>query len=68
MTAIWKYAGLPIISLPGGQVKGLPICFQCIADFGQDEILLHHADREMLKEAAQDFNIRQSSLKDLGGF
>ncbi|MHA7966548.1 amidase [Paenibacillus sp. CAU 1782] len=43
MTAIWTYAGLPTISLPGGQVEGLPLGFQCIAEFGQDEILLHHA-------------------------
>lgn len=45
MTAIWTYAGLPTISLPGGQVEGLPLGFQCIAEFGQDEILLHHAER-----------------------
>ncbi|AZS15424.1 hypothetical protein EI981_13775 [Paenibacillus lutimineralis] len=45
MTAIWSYAGLPTISLPGGQAKGLPLGFQCIADFGQDEFLLHHAER-----------------------
>lgn len=45
MTAIWTYAGLPTISLPGGQVEGLPLGFQCIAEFGQDEILMHHAER-----------------------
>jgi Asp-tRNA(Asn)/Glu-tRNA(Gln) amidotransferase A subunit family amidase len=43
MTAIWTYAGLPTISLPGGHVGGLPLGFQCIAEFGQDEMLLHHA-------------------------
>ncbi|WP_162616170.1 hypothetical protein [Paenibacillus lutimineralis] len=36
---------MPTISLPGGQAKGLPLGFQCIADFGQDEFLLHHAER-----------------------
>lgn len=45
MTAIWTYAGLPTISLPGGQAEGLPLGFQCIAEFGQDEILMHHAER-----------------------
>lgn len=45
MTAIWSYAGLPTITLPGGQAKGLPLGFQCIAGFGEDEILLHHAQR-----------------------
>lgn len=45
MTAIWTYAGLPTISLPGGQAKGLPLGFQCVAEFGQDEFLLHHAER-----------------------
>ncbi|WP_151733943.1 amidase ['Paenibacillus yunnanensis' Narsing Rao et al. 2020] len=43
MTSIWTYAGLPTISLPGGQAEGLPLGFQCIAEFGQDEFLLHHA-------------------------
>jgi Asp-tRNA(Asn)/Glu-tRNA(Gln) amidotransferase A subunit family amidase len=45
MTAIWTYAGLPTISLPGGQAEGLPLGFQCIAEYGQDEILMHHALR-----------------------
>jgi len=45
MTAIWTYAGLPTISLPGGQEEGLPLGFQCIAEYGQDEILMHHAMR-----------------------
>jgi Asp-tRNA(Asn)/Glu-tRNA(Gln) amidotransferase A subunit family amidase len=45
MTAIWTYAGLPTISLPGGHEGGLPLGFQCIAEFGQDEILMHHALR-----------------------
>ncbi|WP_150273466.1 amidase [Paenibacillus tepidiphilus] len=45
MTAIWTYAGLPTISLPGGHAEGLPLGFQCIADFGQDESLLHHAQQ-----------------------
>lgn len=45
MTAIWTFAGLPTISLPGGQVKGLPLGFQCIAEFGHDEILLNHAKK-----------------------
>jgi Asp-tRNA(Asn)/Glu-tRNA(Gln) amidotransferase A subunit family amidase len=45
MTAIWTYAGLPTISLPGGQAEGMPLGFQCIAEFGQDEMLLHHAVR-----------------------
>jgi Asp-tRNAAsn/Glu-tRNAGln amidotransferase A subunit and related amidases len=45
MTAVWTYAGLPTISLPGGQAEGLPLGFQCIAEYGQDEILMHHAER-----------------------
>lgn len=45
MTAIWTYAGLPTISLPGGRAEGLPLGFQCVAEFGQDEMLLHHAQQ-----------------------
>lgn len=45
LTAVWTYAGLPTISLPGGQAEGLPLGLQLIAEFGQDEILLHHAVR-----------------------
>ncbi|MGZ4163842.1 MAG: hypothetical protein ACXVDB_06060 [Tumebacillaceae bacterium] len=40
MTVPWTLVGFPTLSLPGAQVKQLPLGFQCIAGFGQDEALL----------------------------
>ncbi|RXZ77788.1 amidase [Paenibacillaceae bacterium] len=43
MTAIWSYAGCPTISLPSVQKAKdcLPLGFQCIGDYGEDEKLLY---------------------------
>ncbi|GED70501.1 amidase [Brevibacillus reuszeri] len=53
MTAIWSYAGLPTISLPLTKIDGLPVGFQCIGSFGNDEALLFWT-----KEMEQSFSAR----------
>ncbi|RKN79125.1 amidase [Paenibacillus ginsengarvi] len=45
MTAIWTYAGLPSVSIPGAFLNGMPLGFQCIGAYGQDEELLEWAVR-----------------------
>ncbi|SES95402.1 amidase [Paenibacillus sp. NFR01] len=40
MTAVWTFAGNPTITLPVSAIQGLPIGFQCIGRFGQDEQML----------------------------
>jgi Asp-tRNA(Asn)/Glu-tRNA(Gln) amidotransferase A subunit family amidase len=40
MTIPWSYAGLPTLSLPGGEIAGMPLGFQCIARFAADEHLI----------------------------
>ena len=45
-TVPWAYAGLPSVSLPAStSAAGLPIGFQCIGRFGDDERLLAWATR-----------------------
>jgi Asp-tRNA(Asn)/Glu-tRNA(Gln) amidotransferase A subunit family amidase len=43
MTSIWTYAGVPTISIPGLTINGMPIGFQCIGTYGNDESLLFWA-------------------------
>ena len=43
MNLPWTHAGMPAMSLPGGWVGGLPVGFQCVAPYGQDEGLLAQA-------------------------
>jgi Asp-tRNA(Asn)/Glu-tRNA(Gln) amidotransferase A subunit family amidase len=40
MTAIWSYAGCPAISIPSAMFNNLPLGFQCIGSYGNDEELL----------------------------
>lgn len=40
MNLPWTHAGLPAVSLPVGQVNGLPFGLQCAARYGADEALL----------------------------
>lgn len=44
MTSIWTYAGVPTISIPGATMNGMPIGFQCISAYGNDESLLSWAE------------------------
>lgn len=49
MTAIWGFAGCPTLSLPVGMISGLPLGFQCVGSYGEDEWLLAWA-----REVQQD--------------
>ncbi|ASA20437.1 amidase [Paenibacillus donghaensis] len=40
MTAVWTLAGCPTLSIPAASINGLPLGFQCIGGYGQDELLL----------------------------
>jgi Asp-tRNA(Asn)/Glu-tRNA(Gln) amidotransferase A subunit family amidase len=45
MNLPWTHAGLPAITLPGGQnERGLPLGLQCVSRFGHDEYLVVWAD------------------------
>ncbi|MNC18530.1 Glutamyl-tRNA(Gln) amidotransferase subunit A [compost metagenome] len=39
MTAIWTFAGCPTLSLPSASIDNLPLGFQCIGSYGEDEAL-----------------------------
>ncbi|WP_438496516.1 amidase [Paenibacillus sp. IHBB 3054] len=49
MPAIWGFAGCPTLSLPSASLEGLPLGFQCIGSFSEDEWLLAWA-----REVARD--------------
>ena len=40
MNLPWTHAGMPALSLPAGEVGGLPVGLQCTAAWGRDEELL----------------------------
>ena len=40
MNAPWTYAGMPAVTVPAGDVDGLPLGLQCVAAGGSDERLL----------------------------
>ena len=52
MNAPWTYAGVPAVTVPAGEVDGLPLGLQCVAAHGDDERLLAWAApiREALGE------------------
>ncbi|WP_419886606.1 amidase [Paenibacillus sp. B-A-8] len=41
MTAIWSYAGAPTVSIPSATIHNMPLGFQCIGAYGQDEKLIY---------------------------
>lgn len=43
MNLPWTHAGLPVLSLPYGEVDGLPLGLQLVGRFGRDEALLGQA-------------------------
>ncbi|WP_339223798.1 amidase [Paenibacillus sp. FSL H8-0332] len=56
MPAVWGFAGVPTVTLPAATLEGLPLGFQCIGRYGEDETLLawarqlwpHLADKQPL--------------------
>ena len=44
MNTPWTYAGLPAVSLPAGDVDGLPVGLQCVGRHDHDERLLEWAE------------------------
>lgn len=48
MTAVWGFAGCPAISIPAADIGGLPLGFQCVGSYGEDEWLLARARQVVL--------------------
>jgi len=44
MNRLWTAAGVPAVSVPAGEIDGLPIGLQCIGKFGSDEELLEWSE------------------------
>ncbi len=40
MTAVWGFAGCPALSIPAASIDNLPLGFQCVGRYGEDEWLL----------------------------
>lgn len=53
MTAVWGFAGCPAISIPAASIDGLPLGFQCVGNYGEDEWLLARA-RQVALELCPD--------------
>jgi Asp-tRNA(Asn)/Glu-tRNA(Gln) amidotransferase A subunit family amidase len=49
-TSAWNLTGLPAISLPAGQVRGLPVGLQVIGAIGEDDRLLQVMSRLFVRE------------------
>ena len=45
LTMLWSVTGLPALSLPAGQVDGLPVGLQLVAADGAEDLLLRVAER-----------------------
>lgn len=43
MNLPWTHAGMPVITLPFGNVNGLPLGLSLVGRFGHDETLLGQA-------------------------
>lgn len=43
MNLPWTHCGLPALSLPAGEIEGLPLGLQCVARYGDDERLVSWA-------------------------
>lgn len=43
MNLPWTHLGMPAITVPAGEVDGLPVGLQCVAATGEDESLLDWA-------------------------
>ncbi|MDF9842308.1 MULTISPECIES: amidase [unclassified Paenibacillus] len=53
MTAVWGFAGCPALSIPAASIGGLPLGFQCVGSYGEDEWLLARA-RQVVLELCPD--------------
>jgi Asp-tRNA(Asn)/Glu-tRNA(Gln) amidotransferase A subunit family amidase len=40
MNRLWTTAGVPTVTIPAGEINGLPMGLQCVGEYGQDEKLL----------------------------
>lgn len=44
MNLPWTHSGLPALSVPAGEIDGLPLGLQCVGGYGEDERLLAWAE------------------------